>query len=120
MEGEGLSYREYAPPSPLREAVLRSWSFEELHPQGAEEHRVPPDTHVDLSFYEGEAWHEAEDGQLCPLPPVFVIGLRSGPIRIVSRGLTRMIGVRLHPWRAAHLLQPGVAPRGISLDLGPE
>lgn len=120
MEGDGLSYREYAPPSSLREGVLRSWSFEEFHPEGAEEHRVPPDTHVDLSFFHGEAWHADAEGRLQPLPPVFVFGLRSGPVRIVSRGLTRMVGVRLHPWRAAHLFHPSVAPRGISLDPGPE
>jgi AraC-like DNA-binding protein len=108
-------------PSPLFQEGIRSMSvLAELHSADTEEHWVPPDDRVDLVFYHGDAWLERQDGRLQALPPVFVSGLRTEPVRIISRGMTHLVSARLDPWCARLLLDLEESPSGFCTPVGSE
>ncbi|WP_437688312.1 helix-turn-helix domain-containing protein [Sorangium sp. So ce176] len=119
MASADVRYLEHAPHPLLRGAVQSCSSYEERHTASTEEHRLLPDASVDLVFHCGDARIEGRDGRLRPLPPVFVIGVRDEPARMVSRGLSRVLGVRFHPWRAAAFLEHEADLRGYCTIVGP-
>ncbi|XXX75811.1 helix-turn-helix domain-containing protein [Sorangium sp. So ce134] len=119
MASEDVRYREHAPHPLLRGAVQSYSSYEERHTASTEEHRLLPDANIDLVFHRGDARIEGRDGRLRPLPPVFVIGVRDEPSRMVSRGLARVLGVRFHPWSALSLLEREADLRGTCTAVGP-
>ncbi|WP_437621585.1 helix-turn-helix domain-containing protein [Sorangium sp. So ce1151] len=119
MASEGVRYREHAPHPLLRGAVKSYSSYEERHTASTEEHHLLPDANIDLVFNCGDARIEGGDGRLRPLPPVFVIGVRDRSARMVSRGLSRVLGVRFHPWHAASFLEREADVRGYCTIVGP-
>ncbi|WP_437997801.1 helix-turn-helix domain-containing protein [Sorangium sp. So ce185] len=118
MAPEDVRFRERAPHPLLRGAVQSYSSYEERHTVSTEEHRLLPEANIDLVFHCGDARIEGRDGRLRPLPPVFVIGVRDEPARMVSRGLARVIGVRFHPWSALSLLEREADLRGTCTTVG--
>ncbi|GEM47637.1 helix-turn-helix domain-containing protein [Deinococcus cellulosilyticus] len=102
-------YREYAPHPLLENRVRSYWSMEELHTQQTEQHRFFPERLVRLCFYQGEAYlPDLNAGsRLEPLPQVYMLGFQKEPVRFISRGLTRVVGVELFPWAARELMHPG-------------
>ncbi|WP_437326313.1 helix-turn-helix domain-containing protein [Sorangium sp. So ce381] len=118
MTSEDVRYREHAPHPLLRGAVQSYSSYEELHTVSTEEHFLLPDANIDLVFNCGDARLEGRDGRLRPLPPVFVIGARDESTRMVSRGLSRVLGVRFHPWHALSLLEHEADVRGCCTIVG--
>ncbi len=114
-----VSLRERAPHPELRTALRSCGSFEELPTPATEEHLILPDAHVELQFYSGDAWYGDERGELRPIPAVWLLGPRSTPTRMVSRGMTRVVSVAIHPWRAQRLLRLET-PHGFCTHLGRE
>lgn len=105
------------PPPGLRAALRGLWCMTEPHVAGPDAQVVPPDDRVELVFHTGEGWIDGS-GAREPLPQVFVGGLRTGPVRVVTRGLTHMLSAWLHPWAAAAVLGlPGPA-QGTVLEAG--
>lgn len=99
-----MKHRDYPTHPALRESIKCYWSHEELHTLGTEEHTLVPDSYVELSFCAGDVLLERARGGLLALPCVHVMGLRDAPSRMVSRGMTRVLGVRFYAWGALRLL----------------
>lgn len=99
-------HREYAPHPLLQHRVHSYWSMEELHTPDTEKHRFYPERLVRLCFYQGEAYLPDLGGGLVlnPLPNVYMLGFQKEPVRFISRGLTRVVGVELFPWAARELM----------------
>ncbi|GGJ24659.1 helix-turn-helix domain-containing protein [Deinococcus roseus] len=99
-------YREYDPHPALQNQVRSYWSMEEFHTTRTEKHRFYPERLVRLCFYQGEAFFPDASSQWTgPLPNMYMLGFQKEPIRFVSRGLTRVVGVEMYPWAARALLQ---------------
>ncbi len=99
-----MSYREYSPPEALRHSVRCLWLLEEEHTSRTEEHLFFPERSVRLVFYQGEAYLGTVDGPLEAMPNSYLMGFQNGPLRAVSKGFTRALGVELYPWGAVRLL----------------
>jgi len=90
VEDAVSTYREFAPPSPLKEHVLCIWTQTIATSRGSYSHLVLPDACVDIVFINNDApvivgpWTEA-----------FVANLAAG---------SSIVGVRFHPGRAPSLL----------------
>ncbi|WP_051964425.1 AraC family transcriptional regulator [Deinococcus misasensis] len=102
-------HREYAPHPVLENRVRSYWTMEELHTSQTEQHRFFPERLVRLCFYQGEAYlPDLQSGHLLkPLPNMYMLGFQKEPVRFVSRGLTRLVGVELYPWTAKELMHSG-------------
>jgi len=108
------------PPTPGLQAAVRGiWCMSEPHAAGPDEQIVPPDDRVEVVFHSGDAWIHDGDGRE-PLPRVFIGGLRTRPVRVVSSGPTHMVSAWLHPWAAAAILGHGRPVLGIHREVGPE
>lgn len=111
-------YQEFLPDPRLHGCVRLYWQVEEHHGPGEEEHRFLPERSVRLTFYAGDSWHGSPvTGELEPMPAASLFGMSLEPLRVVSRGLTRALGVDLYPWGARQLF--GWAIGTASLDLLP-
>lgn len=113
---EGMPYRETLPDARLNGLVRRFWRVEERHTPGTQEHRLMPESTVNLTFQTGESWFGSLDGTpLVRLPEATLSGLNLMPQRMVSPGWQRAMGADLYPWAARHLF--GWTPGGPDLDL---
>ncbi|WP_169311944.1 AraC family transcriptional regulator [Deinococcus maricopensis] len=101
----GMPYRETPPHPALRGLVRTYWSVEEQHTPHTQDHHFMPERTVRLTFYSGDA-HVGTPGadDLTRLPPTYVLGLHRTPLRVVSVGFMRALGVELYPWGAQQLL----------------
>lgn len=100
-----MPFQEFLPDPRLRPLVRVYWQMEELHHAGQEEHRFLPERSVRLTFLAGSSWRGAVGGgDLEPLPQAALGGLTLQPQRVVSLGLTRVLGAELYPWGARQLL----------------
>ncbi|GMA15605.1 AraC family transcriptional regulator [Deinococcus metallilatus] len=100
-----MPFQEFLPDPRLRPLVRVYWQMEELHDAGQEEHRFLPERSVRLTFLAGSSWRGAVNGgSLQPLPEAALGGLTLQPLRVVSVGHTRALGVELYPWGARQLL----------------
>lgn len=100
-----MTYREFLPDSRLRALVRVYWQIEEHHDLATQEHIFLPERSVRLTFCAGESWQSfAGVGELERMPGATLSGLSLTPQRVVSRGLTRALGVELYPWGARQLL----------------
>ncbi|MBI0445139.1 MULTISPECIES: AraC family transcriptional regulator [Deinococcus] len=113
-----MAYREFLPDPRLRSLVRLYYEVEEQHAPGEEEHRFLPERSVRLTFYAGDSWHGSPvTGELEPMSAASLFGMSLEPLRVVSRGPTRALGVELYPWGARQLF--GWAIGTASLDLLP-
>ena len=99
-----MPHLEFPPSDALKDAVQCFWWHEETHSALGDAHTLQPDSYVELGFHRGETWLENNDGQLEPLSTVYVLGLQDAPLRLVSKGLTRVFGVRFFAWSGLKLL----------------
>jgi AraC-like DNA-binding protein len=100
-----MNYREFPPPAQLQHSVRCFWTLEEEHTPHTEEHLFFPERSVRLIFYHGESYVGLPNGMLTALPQTsFLMGFQNGPLRAVSKGFTRVLGVELYPWSAMRLL----------------
>lgn len=106
-----MSYQEVPPSSELHSHVRAFWQVEEEHLPGLEEHRFMPERAVSLIFYAGQSWHGPTlAGALTPMPGAVLSGLTLETLRVVSRGLTRALGVDLYPWAARQFFGWSIGP----------
>ena len=84
------TYREFTPPSPLKEHVLCIWTQTIANSRGSHSHLVLPDACVDIVFINNDA-----PVVVGPWTESFVADLAAG---------TTIVGVRFHPGRAPGLL----------------
>jgi len=99
-----MNYHEFPPPAVLSHSVCRFWMLEEEHTPHTEEHMFFPERLVRLVFYQGDSYVGLPGGPLEKLPQTYLMGFQSGPLRAVSRGFARVLGVDLYPWAAMRLL----------------
>jgi len=99
-----MNYHEFEPPSHLRGSVHSFWLLQEKHTPHTEEHMFFPERLVRLVFYQGDSYVGLPGGPLEMLPQTYLMGFQSGPLRAVSRGFARVLGVELYPWAAMRLL----------------
>ena len=99
-----MNYHEFPPPAALSHSVRCFWLLEEQHTPHTEEHMFFPERLVRLVFYQGDSYVGLPGGSLEKLPNTYLMGLQSGPLRAVSRGFARVLGVELYPWAAMRLL----------------
>ncbi len=101
-----MSYHEFRPPPQLQHSVRCFWTLEEEHSPHTEEHLFFPERSVRLIFYHGESYVGLQGGALTAMPQTsFLMGFQNGPLRAVSKGFTRVLGVDLYPWSAMRLLE---------------
>lgn len=113
-----MSYQELLPGAELHSHVRAFWQVEEEHLPGLEEHRFMPERAVSLIFYAGQSWQGPPHAEeLAPVPGAGLSGLALEPLRVVSAGLTRALGVDLYPWAARQLFDWNIGPA--YQDLGP-
>lgn len=99
-----VSYREVLPDPRLEGLVRAYWQVDEYHNASQQEHRFLPERLVRLTFSVGESWQGSPTTSgLEPMPAASLIGLTLQPLRVVSRGQTRALGVELYPWGARQL-----------------
>ena len=99
-----MHYQEFLPDARLRHLVRNYWQADEVHAAGQEEHRFMPERLVRLTFYAGSTWRgPLTGGDLTPMPAASLEGLTLTPLRAVSSGTTRALGVELYPWAARQL-----------------
>ncbi|TDE86558.1 helix-turn-helix domain-containing protein [Deinococcus sp. S9] len=113
-----MAYREFLPDPRLRSLVRLYYEVEEQHAPGEEEHRFMPERSVRLTFSAGESYQGSPGtGELEAMPEAALFGLSLAPLRVVSLGEMRALGVELYPWGARQLFGwvLGTAP----LDLAP-
>ncbi len=99
-----MNYHEFEPPPYLRPSVRCLWTLEEEHTPHTEEHMFFPERLVRLVFYQGDSYVSLPGSSLEKLPQTYLMGFQSGPLRAVSRGFARVLGVELYPWAAMRLL----------------
>ena len=99
-----VHYLEFRPDARLSHLVRDYWQVGEYHGIGQEEHRFMPERLVRLTFYAGTTWRGSlTGGDLTPMPAASLEGLTLTPLRAVSIGSTKALGVELYPWGARQL-----------------
>ena len=99
-----MAYLEFLPDARLSQLVRNYWRVDEYHDVGQEEHRFMPERLVRLTFYAGETWRGSlTGGDLALVPAASLEGLTLTPLRAVSVGSTKALGVELYPWAARQL-----------------
>ena len=94
------------PPHPSLAHLVRSYgALDDVHTKRTEEHRLYPECTVFLAFLHGESYL-GSGPDTKRLPHVYMQEFRELPVRLRSRGPTRMVGVELYPWGAIRLLGP--------------
>jgi len=82
-------------------------AFEDLHVPATSEQRLYPEHTLSLSFLDGTSWFSADPigaaRGLAPVPAVFIDHPTTQPVRIVSLGRTRMVGINFYVWGAIRL-----------------
>jgi len=92
------------PPHPSLAHLVRSYgALDDVHTPLTEEHRLYPECTVMLAFLHGESYLGV-GRELKRLPRMYVQEFRDFPVRLCSRGATRMVGVEFYPWGAIRLL----------------
>jgi AraC-like DNA-binding protein len=98
------------PPHPSLAHLVRAYGvLDDVHTSTKEEHRLYPECNVTLAFLHGESYLGVGN-ELKRLPGVHVQELKHSPLRLLSRGPTRMVAIELFPWGAIRLLGPRGAP----------
>ncbi|GAA4014971.1 helix-turn-helix domain-containing protein [Deinococcus rubellus] len=99
-----MSYREFQPDVRLSHLVRDYWQVDGYPDIGQQEHRFMPEGLVRLTFYAGSTWRGSLMGSdLELMPSASLEGLTLTPLRAVSVGSTRALGVELYPWGARQL-----------------
>jgi len=99
-----VAYREFLPDARLSHLVRDYWQVDEYHDIGQQEHRFMPERLVRLTFYAGTTWRGSlTGGELALMPAASLEGLTLTPLRAVSIGSTKALGVELYPWGARQL-----------------
>ena len=91
-------------PHPLLAPWVRCYgALDDVHTREAEEHQLYPECSILLAFLHGESYLGAGADER-RLPSVYVQEVRGFPVRLCSRGRTRMACVEFYPWGAIRLL----------------
>ena len=99
-----MAYREFLPDVRLSHLVRDYWQVDEYHDIGQQEHRFMPERLVRLTFYAGTTWRGSlTGGELALMPSASLDGLTLTPLRAVSIGSTKALGVEVYPWGARQL-----------------
>ena len=99
-----VAYQEFLPDIRLQSLIRAYWQVAEHHSPAEQEHRFLPERSVRLVFAAGKAWQGSPlVSALEPMPEAALFGLTLEPLRVVSVGLTRALGVELYPWGARQL-----------------
>lgn len=99
-----MAYQEFLPDARLSPLVRNYWQMDEYHDIGQQEHRFMPERLVRLTFYAGSTWRGSlTGGDLERMPAASLEGLTLTPLRAVSIGSTKALGVELYPWAARQL-----------------
>ena len=95
------------PDPSLAHLVRCFFAFEDLPVPATREHRLFPEHTLSLSFLDGASWVAADPSgavvRLERVPAVFVDRAATRPVRLVSLGRTRMVGINLYMWGAIRL-----------------
>jgi len=92
------------PPHPLLAQWVRCYgALDDVHTRETEEHWLYPECSVLLAFLHGESYLGSGMDER-RLPAVYVQEARVFPVRLCSRGRTRLICVEFYPWGAIRLL----------------
>lgn len=111
-----MAYREYPASPRLTGAVSTFWEMSATSAHRQEEHRFLPERSVRLTFSVGASYQgDLPSGRLEPLPRAFLLGLGLEPLRVVSHGNTRTLGVELWPWSARQLFGWELGQRALDL-----
>ena len=99
-----VHYVEFLPDVRLSHLVRNYWQVDEYHDIGQQEHRFLPERLVRLTFYAGVTWRGSlTGGDLALMPGASLEGLTLTPLRAVSIGSTKALGVEIYPWGARQL-----------------
>lgn len=113
-----MAYQESLPDPRLQPLVRAYWQISEFHTAEQEEHRMMPEGLIRLTFYAGSSWQGSSLlGPLERLPEASLSGLILTPQRMISRGLTRALGVELYPWGARQLFGWQITLEQLDLSL---
>jgi AraC-like DNA-binding protein len=97
------------PPHPSLAHLVRGYcAIDDVHTPMTEEHRLYPECNVLLAFLHGESYLGVGN-DVKRLPRVHVQEFTDFPVRLCSRGPTRMVAVEFFPWGAIRLLGPRTA-----------
>src|ERR1700689_5971006 len=82
-------------------------ALEDVHVPATSEHRLYPEHTLSLSFLDGTSWLATDASgaprSLAPISAGFVDNPTTQPVRVVSLGRTRMVGINFYVWGAIRL-----------------
>jgi AraC-like DNA-binding protein len=94
-----MFYREYPPPTQLKDHIQCFWALEHDYRDSFHSHEhLWADTQIELIFSYGEPYYRRIEGARSELPKEFVIGPFKQELLLYSDGLTGFVAVRFHPW----------------------
>ncbi len=100
-----MAYLNRQPGLLLKDSIVCFWAAERELTDEAPQFNLLPDAYIELVFCFGEnqIWYETENEKK-PLPEVFILGLQQKPLRIISKGYIRAVGIRFYAWGYAEIL----------------
>jgi AraC-like DNA-binding protein len=99
-----MHYQEILPPFPLQSAVRCLWVRETEPSAQPREHLFFSERATRLVFHDGAVLVGTQGSALEPLPSLYHMGFLKSPLRAVSTGLMRAVGVEFYPWGAVRFL----------------
>ncbi|HTE48027.1 MAG TPA: helix-turn-helix domain-containing protein [Gemmatimonadaceae bacterium] len=119
-----MEYAEWEPSPRLAPFVRRIWTLRGAAPTVFAPEPIVPDGCVELIFHLGDPFAQVVDNLRSMQPRALVVGQATAPAIVGPTGAVNVVGIRLHPWSAASLLDVSAAvlrDRVFSMDelIGP-
>jgi hypothetical protein len=97
-------HQEFAPPPELSDAIKCFWYESRTYGEEQTAFEVLPDGYAEIIFHFGSGCSMLHNGNLQPLPSLFMMGLLNQPVTFYVKNRFEVIGVRCYPWTVFDLL----------------
>ena len=96
-------HEEFESPQELQKAIKCFW-YDRRDLGESSNFEVLPDGYAEIIFHFGSPCSISHDGGSQPLPSPFMMGLLNRPVRVYSKNVLEIIGIRCFPWTVFDLL----------------